>query len=185
MTDTTSIGVLSAMITPAVLISACGTLILSTSQRLGRATDRVRHFAERLRALARAAPDDGDAEMERQMVLALLPKAMRRARLIHHGLTAFYLAVGLFVLTSLVIGGSEIVGWDSQTLPIWLGLAGAAVLCYGAALLTIEARLSLEVTAGEMTFIEALGAHYAPPASPASQARDPRARVIAHLRRDR
>ena len=31
-----SLAVLSAMITPAVLISACGTLILSTSQRLGR-----------------------------------------------------------------------------------------------------------------------------------------------------
>ena len=31
-----AISVLSAMITPAVLISACGTLILSTSNRLGR-----------------------------------------------------------------------------------------------------------------------------------------------------
>jgi hypothetical protein len=33
--------ILTAMITPVVLISACGTLIFSTSARLGRIFDRV------------------------------------------------------------------------------------------------------------------------------------------------
>ena len=33
--------ILTSMITPAVLISACGTLIFSTSARLGRIFDRV------------------------------------------------------------------------------------------------------------------------------------------------
>jgi hypothetical protein len=37
--------VLSAMITPAVLISAAGTLVLSTSNRLSRVTDRIRALA--------------------------------------------------------------------------------------------------------------------------------------------
>ena len=36
-----AIAVLTAMITPAVLISACGSMILSTSSRLGRVVDRV------------------------------------------------------------------------------------------------------------------------------------------------
>jgi hypothetical protein len=107
--------------------------------------------------------------------------AMRRARLLHRGLTAFYLAVGLFVLTSLVIGGSGIAGWDSGALPIWLGIIGASTLCYGAALLTLEARLSLEVTEGEMAFIAALGAQYAPTdITPVA----PRARFGIRLRRD-
>jgi len=180
MSEATNLAVLSAMITPAVLISACGTLILSTSNRLGRATDRVRRFGDRLRALGTAAPNDGDAILERRMILALLPVAMRRARLIHRGLTAFYLSVGFFVLTSLVIGGSGIAGWDSGALPIWLGIIGASVLCYGAALLTLEARLSLEVTEGEMAFIAALGAHYAPPDPAPEAARD---RFGARLRR--
>ncbi len=180
MSEATNLAVLSAMITPAVLISACGTLILSTSNRLGRATDRVRRFADRLRALGTATPDDEDATLERQMILALLPVAMRRARLIHRGLTVFYLAVGVFVLTSLVIGGSGIAGWDSGALPIWLGIVGAAILCYGAALLTLEARLSLEVTEGEMAFITALGAHYAPTGAPPPE---PRPRFGVRLRR--
>jgi hypothetical protein len=47
--------VLSAMITPAVLISACGALILSTSVRLGRVVDRVRALADRFEELSRTA----------------------------------------------------------------------------------------------------------------------------------
>jgi hypothetical protein len=42
-----AVSVLTAMITPAVLISACGALILSTSTRLGRVVDRVRLLIER------------------------------------------------------------------------------------------------------------------------------------------
>ena len=47
------------MITPAVLISASGTLILSTSERLGRVVDRVRSLSDRLQELSR-----GDTEVE-------------------------------------------------------------------------------------------------------------------------
>ena len=38
--------VLTSMITPALLISASGTFILSTSNRLGRVIDRVRKLSE-------------------------------------------------------------------------------------------------------------------------------------------
>ena len=59
---TSSLAVLTAMITPAVLISASGTMILSTSSRLGRVVDRVRSLSDRLRRLTdeedRAASDD-------------------------------------------------------------------------------------------------------------------------------
>lgn len=41
MDSEAAIAVLTAMITPAVLISACGSMILSTSTRLGRVVDRV------------------------------------------------------------------------------------------------------------------------------------------------
>src|SRR5207247_1461785 len=54
-----SLAVLTAMITPAVLISASGTMILSTSTRLGRVVDRVRSLSDRFQQLAfglRSAP---------------------------------------------------------------------------------------------------------------------------------
>jgi hypothetical protein len=47
-----AVAVLTAMITPAVLISACGSMILSTSSRLGRVVDRVRGLSDKLDELA-------------------------------------------------------------------------------------------------------------------------------------
>jgi hypothetical protein len=55
--------ILGAMITPAVLISASGVLVLSTSNRVGRTVDRVRALAvevERLQLL----PESGSVSRE-------------------------------------------------------------------------------------------------------------------------
>src|SRR2546421_423509 len=54
-----ALAVLTAMITPAVLISACGALILSTSTRLGRVTDRVRLLIDRFEEMMRSQHDEG------------------------------------------------------------------------------------------------------------------------------
>ena len=47
-----ALAILTAMITPAVLISACGALIFSTSTRLGRVVDRVRSLSRAFQELA-------------------------------------------------------------------------------------------------------------------------------------
>ena len=49
---------LTAMVTPALLISATGSLVLSTSTRLGRVVDRVRQLEERLSVLIYADNKD-------------------------------------------------------------------------------------------------------------------------------
>ena len=53
-----ALAVLTALITPAVLISACGALIFSTSTRMGRVVDRVRSLSERFEELAGAPEKD-------------------------------------------------------------------------------------------------------------------------------
>ena len=53
-----ALAVLTAMITPAVLISACGALIFSTSTRMGRVVDRVRSLSERFEKLAQSTEKD-------------------------------------------------------------------------------------------------------------------------------
>src|SRR5512132_4743579 len=54
------------MITPAVLISACGSMILSTSSRLGRVVDRVRGLSDKLEERAEKHADE---TKERQGVI--------------------------------------------------------------------------------------------------------------------
>ncbi|MFC4638476.1 DUF2721 domain-containing protein [Deinococcus hohokamensis] len=157
-----SLQVLSAMITPAVLISGAGTLLMSTSSRLGRVTDRVRHLTARFKVLV---TPQGQAEPlareEKRMIVQQLPRLARRSRIIVRAMTALYLAVALLVLTSILIGGSALLGRTPGPAAVVLAITGAAALAYGALLLSFETRLSARTTREEMKFLVGLGEHYA------------------------
>lgn len=149
-----SLAVLTAMITPAVLISASGTMILSSSVRLGRVVDRVRSLSDRLLEISREGHEEEFLEERRAMLYDQLDKLTSRSRLLQRGLTTFYLAVGIFVATSVAIGvasftGTTRFGW----IPLAFGLLGAFFLFYGSMLLVFEARLALSTTHAEMDFI--------------------------------
>ncbi|MDQ6651157.1 MAG: DUF2721 domain-containing protein [Acidobacteriota bacterium] len=122
-----AVTVLTAMITPAVLISACGSMILSTSHRLGRVVDRVRALSEKLEELAQKR---GIETTERQAIIfAQLDKLTSRARILQRSMVTFYLALGLFVATSVAIGVVAIAGNPRYNLlPVIVGLAGACFL---------------------------------------------------------
>jgi len=148
-----SLAVLTAMITPAVLISASGTMILSTSTRLGRVVDRVRSLSDRLQELPH---DDAKADLleeKRAMLFDQLDKLTSRSRLLQRALTTFYLAVGVFVATSVAIGVVSFFSGRWAFIPVVLGLIGAFFLFYGSMLLVFEARLALSTTHAEMDFI--------------------------------
>jgi len=148
-----SLAVLTAMITPAVLISASGTLILSSSTRLGRVVDRVRSVSDRLQELSRDDTSADFLEERRVMLFGQLDKLTSRSRLLQRGLTTFYLAVGVFVASSVAIGVVSFFGGRFSWIPVVLGLIGAVFLFYGSMLLVFEARLALSTTHAEMDFI--------------------------------
>jgi len=147
-----AVAVLTAMITPAVLISACGSMILSTSTRLGRVVDRVRSLSDKLEELARSAASESK---ERQAVIfAQLDKLTSRARILQRAMVSFYLCLGMFVATSVAIGVVALLGNSRYTiLPVSFGIAGACFLFYGSILLIFEARLALSTIHAEMDFI--------------------------------
>lgn len=161
MADST-FGVLSAMITPAVLISGAGTLILSTSNRLGRSTDRVRNLTARFKVLvSEQGQKEPLARQEKTLIMEQLPRLTSRTRYLHRALRAFYLSVALLVLTSILIGIENLSHLSTGGFPVALALAGASVLAYGALLLSFESTQSSLTTKREMLFLEELGAHYA------------------------
>ena len=149
-----AIAVLTAMITPAVLISACGSMILSTSARLGRVVDRVRALSDRLEEMA-AKEERGPSQTERQaLIFQQLDKLTSRARILQRCMVTFYLSLGLFVATSVAIGVIPFTGNQRYNMiPVGLGLAGACFLFYGSVLLIMEARLALSTIHAEMDFI--------------------------------
>jgi len=144
------LSLLSAMITPAVLISACGTLIFSTSTRLARIVDRVRELSRSFEQLYIGAipdfPGEKRAEVERQLLLLA-----GRGRLIQRALTSFYVSLSVFVATTIGIGLAALwprIAW----LPTALGATGTLILFHGCVMLIGETRLSLRSVDLEMAF---------------------------------
>jgi hypothetical protein len=153
-----SLSVLSAMITPAVLISASGTLVLSTSMRLARIVDRVRELSQTIEQLSKDEnidfPDDRRIEVDRQIAMHA-----RRGRLIQRSLTTFYVALSLFVAATVAIGFVAVFK-RAPWLPNVLGIVGTVFLFYGCVTLIAETRLALRSVNSEMEFTLTLRAKY-------------------------
>lgn len=157
----TSAQVLTAMITPAVLISGAGTLLMSTSTRVGRATDRLRQLNARFKVLV---SEEGQREPlaaeEQQMIQRQLPRLAYRSRLLVRAMTSIYFAVALLVVTSILIGTDRMVNVNFGVLPEIIAVLGATALAYGALILSFEIRLSARTTKEEMEFLLHLGQHF-------------------------
>src|SRR5262245_12253585 len=134
----TATEVLAAMITPALLISASGTLVLSTSNRLSRVVDRVRVLARDAEQLqvspSLALEAAAQSQAKRQLIARQVSSLAERAVILRSALAAFYLAIGLLVATSIAVG---IMTWLAAPLTgavVSLALLGACALLWGSVL---------------------------------------------------
>lgn len=154
---------LTAMITPALLISATGSLVLSTSTRLGRVVDRVRDLEQRLSELIVVVDKSTVPLYEKRVdtVVALLDKVTSRARILQKAMGMFYYGLGFFVLTSVTIAVVGIFGiywW----MPIPVGVVGIMYLFYGSVLMLRETRMATATVNAEMDFTWVLAKTLAP-----------------------
>ena len=149
--------VLGAMITPALLISAAGTLVLSTSNRLGRVVDRVRTLGQMAEELAPPVGTPAeDLADKRQLIVEQLGKLNARVSYLMPAIATLYSAIGLLVAASISVGVGAVLGWKTAWLPVVLGLCGAAALFYASMLLVREARLAAGSTLNEMNYVRKL-----------------------------
>src|SRR5262245_12458215 len=153
-----SFSVLSAMFTPAVLISACGTLIFSTSTRLARVVDRVRELSRVIEQFSKDETADfreeRHIEVDRQIAIHA-----RRVQFIQRSLTSFYLSLSLLVAATVAIGFVAVFN-RAAWLPNALGIVGTVFLFYGCITLIAETRLALRSVKSEMEFTLMLRAKY-------------------------
>lgn len=148
------LAVLTSMITPALLFSATGTFLISTSQRLGRCVDRIRKISD----IVESGIDFQEkplTEARKAMLLRQVEFLGRRARILTRVMQRFYVASGSFVGTSVSIGIASLFVQTLSWLPITLGLLGASFLMIGSLELIVEARLSAAGLLHEIEFMEA------------------------------
>jgi len=153
--ESTALNLLSAMITPALLIVATASLISCTLMRLARVGDRVRalsHLAEDIR-VGKCA--DHPAERRKEIGWEFL-LYQRRGRLILIALGLQYASVGFFVATSVAIGSDFLLGNPWPFLPVGLCLVGILSLLTSSLLLLYENRLALKAMQREIEFVQLL-----------------------------
>ena len=154
---------LTAMVTPTLLISATGSLVLSTSTRLGRVVDRTRELEVRLSELItttdKAAIPLYDKRLE--TIVHLLDKVTSRARILQRAMGAFYYGLCLFILTSVTIAVAGLFN-VARWLPIPVGIVGIFFLFYGSVLMLRETRMATATINAEMDFTWTLAKTVAP-----------------------
>ena len=158
-----TIGFLTAMITPALLISASGTLVLTTSTRLGRVIDRARELEGRLNELITTEDKSGIPLYTRriEVVFELLDKVTTRSRMLQKALFVFYCSLVMFVLTSLTIGVVGLLNHYAW-IPIPIGLVGMLFVFYGSIMMMQESRLATATTNAEMDITWEIATNIAP-----------------------
>lgn len=129
-----SLSVVTGMITPAILILAAGSLVSSTLVRIGRIVDQTRALIERGRQMRSAGNQRALEIIDRQLDVLL-----RRSDLARNALMGYYIAISLFLLSSLAIA-LTILFHSTLT---WLG--PAFVIIGGLFLFAATASLVVEV----------------------------------------
>jgi len=121
--------IISAMITPALLILASGSLIATALARLARVVDRIRRLAEM------AGPAPSAAELRRHE---------RRALLAEQAVRIFFAAVLCFVLAGFGIALDHATGDRMAWLPVGMTVAGMALIVFGSAAMLAECQLATQ-----------------------------------------
>ncbi len=154
---------LTAMITPALLISATGSLVLSTSTRLGRVVDRVRALEVRMGELIFAEDKENIPLYEKrvEVVVDLIDKVTSRSRILQRANGAFYYGLMMFVLTSVTIAVAGLFG-VYRWMPIIVGIIGIMFIFYGSVLMLKETRMATATINAEMDFTWELARKVAP-----------------------
>lgn len=161
---------LSAMITPAIFLTATGSLIISTSNRMSRIVDRIRVMNDLGDSI-----DRGESKLDFPAErLAHLDDQVRRLQWrsdrIRHTLSMLYVAFAAFVGTSLtlavdtlmgrVVGGTaRLEGWHVGAMGATaLSVAGVGLMLLASINLVREARAALSSNRREVHFYRDLRA---------------------------
>jgi len=160
---TSTIEFLTAMVTPTLLISATGSLVLSTSTRLGRVVDRARELENRLSELITVEDKSNIPLYEKRLdtIVKLLDKVTTRSRILQRALSAFYYGLSFFILTSVTIAIAAFFT-TYRWIPIPVGIIGIVWLFWGGVQMLRETRLAMATINAEMDFTWTLAKTVAP-----------------------
>jgi hypothetical protein len=166
-TSPPSYATLSAMITPAIFLTANGSLIISTSNRMSRIVDRTRVINDLCDKLSRGElpldyPEERLAHLQGE-----LDRLVWRSDRIRYALIMLYLAFSGFVGSSLVLALDMVLVNRIVGAPTALAIVGVSLLLGASVNLVREASEALRGNRSEVRFYRDLQARRAAGGHPA------------------
>lgn len=150
--------ILSTMIAPALFMTATGSLILSTNNRLARVMDRIRAVVAQIEKLmAPSAVIDPAVEMpelRRKYLSEELSNLRQRARQIRTASSLLYFAFSMFVSSSLAIGLDLLLPVGFAVVPTSLAIIGVVALFWVSINLFLEMRTAIQTVDDELAYLD-------------------------------
>ncbi|HTY35940.1 MAG TPA: DUF2721 domain-containing protein [Bacteroidota bacterium] len=141
------IQIIQLILAPAVMINACGLLLLATSNKYSSVLNRIRLLNDEKRKLFRKAGEKNFEETQRLESLARqIQQLVDRARLVRDAVMCYTGAIALFIVTSLLIGFSFLIkGFQSDTAIMIAFLAGLTTILAGVVFSFLDAKRGFEI----------------------------------------
>jgi hypothetical protein len=132
------------MVSPAVMVSACGLMLLGLGNRYARVVDRIRAFAAEVRDLQKLGAGATPVDADRLRVLNVQAHDLfRRGRLLRNAVLFCHTAIMLFVICSFVIPLTR--AGVPASLPLALFCAGMASVLVATIFAWLETTLSFRL----------------------------------------
>jgi hypothetical protein len=159
---------LSAMISPALFMTATGSLIISTSNRMSRIVDRIRTLNDRGDEIGRGISSLDYPNERRQHIDDQLRRLVSRSDRIRFALAMLYCAFAAFVGTSLAIGVDVLAEHTLIAVPSLMAAVGVTLMLGATINLIREALEALRSSRLEIRFYEELRRRRENDAAPAT-----------------
>lgn len=138
--------ILTAMLAPALFMTASASLTLSANNRLARVVDRLRVLFEQL---------EQSTDTLAPYVARQIDRHRRRSRIILRAVRLLYLALSAFVATSLSVAIEGLARLGLGPLPTLLALLGVLLMLVACLDLSREIRMAVQALDDEFEQIEA------------------------------
>jgi Protein of unknown function (DUF2721) len=106
-----AVQIIGLMVAPAVMISACGLLLLGLNNKYSLVVNRIRLLNEEKRNLMMKVGEHEHATEENvrlESASVQIKELVFRARLVRNSVLSYTIAVAFFILTSLLLGVSSV-----------------------------------------------------------------------------
>ncbi len=141
------IQIIQLILAPAVMINACGLLLLATSSKYSSVLNRIRLLNDEKRKLFKKAGEKNfDETLRLESLARQIDHLMVRAMYVRNSVLCYTSAIALFIVTSLLIGLSFLIrGFESDATIMIAFLVGLLIILIGVTFAFLDAKHGYEI----------------------------------------